>query len=278
MFRLSSSIIILILSVTTTTTVYAEIVTTRGEYLYGPETSEASACRLAEERAKSAALSKVLGENISIEEHMSCRDISGNKSDHRCELNNIAWSTIEGDIKSITDYQKVIEIRSGERACIVTLSADVVIPNRKPDPNFDVKAILNEKIFRVGEELTMKFEPTVPMHIVVFNWVPYQDKNSVVRMFPNSLDPQGHIKEKTSIPTENRLSNYNFTTTWPDELLKDKTFIDEYLIIIATKKPIKWLSKYELADFKETLRKIPANEKRVVKQGYQLIHSSKLTQ
>jgi hypothetical protein len=121
---------------------HAEAMSVRGEYLYGPETSEADACRLAMERAKANALSKVFGERISVEEQMSCREVKGGKPDYGCELNRVSWSSIEGDIRSVTDYRKVTESRLGERACIVTLTADDVIPDRNPDSNFDLKGSL----------------------------------------------------------------------------------------------------------------------------------------
>ena len=253
---------------------HAEAVNAKGEYLYGPDTSEADACRLAKERAKANALSKVFGESISMEEQMSCREVKGGKPDYGCELNRVSWSSIEGDIRSVTDYHKVIESRVGERACIVTLTADVVIPNRKPDSSFDLKATLNEKMYRAGEVLTIALEPTAPMHIAIFNWVPYQDRDAVIQMFPNPMDPQSHITKKTSIPTESKLSAYNFTMTWLESLPKNKTFVDEYLIVIGTKKPIKWLSSYEFSDFKLKLSEIPLDEMRVVKRGYQLIRGS----
>jgi hypothetical protein len=253
---------------------HAEAVNAKGEYLYGPDTSEADACRLAKERAKANALSKVFGESISMEEQMSCREVKGGKPDYGCELNRVSWSSIEGDIRSVTDYRKVIESRVGERACIVTLTADVVIPNRKPDSSFDLKATLNEKMYRAGEVLTIALEPTAPMHIAIFNWVPYQDRDAVIQMFPNPMDPQSHITKKTSIPTESKLSAYNFTMTWLESLPKNKTFVDEYLIVIGTKKPIKWLSSYEFSDFKSKLSEIPLDEMRVVKRGYQLIRGS----
>ena len=253
---------------------HAEAVNAKGEYLYGPDTSVADACRLAEERAKANALSKVFGESISMEEQMSCREIRGGKPDYGCELNRVSWSSIEGDIRSVKDYRKVIESRTGESACIVTLTADVVIPDRKPDSSFDLKATLNEKVYRTGDVLTILLEPTVPMHIAIFNWVPYQDKDAVTQMFPNPMDLDGYITKKTYIPTESKLSDYDFTMTWLESLPKHKNFVDEYLIVIGTKKQIKWLSSYELDDFKVKLREIPLDERRVVKRGYQLIRVS----
>jgi hypothetical protein len=253
---------------------HAETVNAKGEYLYGPDTSETDACQLAKERAKANALSKVFGESISMEEQMSCREVRGGKPDYGCELNRVSWSSIEGDIRSITDFRKVIELRAGEKACIVMLTVDVVIPNRKPDSNFDVKASINEKVYRAGDVLTISLEPTVPMHVAIFNWMPYQDRDAVTQMFPNQMDLDSYITKKTFIPTENKSSSYDFTMTWLESLPKNKTFVDEYLIVIGTKKPIKWLSSYELDDFKVKLREIPLDERRVVKQGYQLIRGS----
>ena len=253
---------------------HAETVNAKGEYLYGPDTSETDACQLAKERAKANALSKVFGESISMEEQMSCREVKGGKPDYGCELNRVSWSSIEGDIRSITDFRKVIELRAGEKACIVMLTVDVVIPNRKPDSNFDVKASINEKVYRAGDVLTISLEPTVPMHVAIFNWVPYQDRDTVTQMFPNQMDLDSYITKKTYIPTENKSSAYDFTMTWLETLPKNKTFVDEYLIVIGTKKPIKWLSSYELDDFKLKLREIPLDERRVVKRGYQLIRGS----
>ena len=253
---------------------HAEAVNAKGEYLYGPDTSETDACQLAKERAKVNALSKVFGESISMEEQMSCREVRGGKPDYGCELNRVSWSSIEGDIRSITDFRKVIELRAGEKACIVTLTADVVLPDRKPDSSFDLKATLNEKVYRTGDVLTISLEPTVPMHIAIFNWVPYLDRDTVTQMFPNSMDLDSYITKKTYIPTENKSPAYDFTMTWLESLPKNKTFVDEYLIVIGTKKPIKWLSSYELEDFKLKLREIPLDERRVVKRGYQLIRGS----
>lgn len=254
--------------------VQAEVVSARGEYLYGPETSEADACRLAEERAKAAALSKVFGESISMEEQMSCRETSGGKADYGCELDRVSWSLIEGDIRAVTASQKTIEPRTGAQACIVTLTADIVMPDRRSDANFDIRVNINEKRYRAGEVLTLELEPTAPMYVAIFNWVPYQSSNTVTQIFPNAMDPYNYIAKKASVPTEHKLAAYSFTLAWLGSLPRSRSFVDEYLIVIGTKAPIKWLSSYDLADFKSRLREIPLDERRVVKRGYQLIRKT----
>lgn len=250
---------------------HAESVTARGEYLYGPETSESDACRLAEERAKASALGRIFGESISMEEQVSCRETRGSRSDYNCEMNRVSWSSIEGEIRAVTINQRSTESRVGARACLVTITADIVMPDRRPDSNFDLKVSINGKMYREGESLTIQLEPTVPMHVAIFNWAPYLGKDVVTRIFPNSMDLQNYITQKVDIPTGERATPYSFKLTWLDTLPKNRSFVDEYLIVIGTKSPITWLSSYEIADFKTRLREIPLDERRVVKRGYQLI-------
>jgi hypothetical protein len=57
---------------------------------------------------------------------------------------------------------------------------------------------------------------------------------------------------------------------WSDAYSKNKKFIDEWLIVIVTKQPYKWLSSYDFEQFKERLREIPIDERRLVRKGYQL--------
>ena len=40
--------------------------------------------------------------------------------------------------------------------------------------------------------------------------------------------------------------------------------------MIASKRPYKWLASYQLDQFKEKLREIPVDERRIIKRGYLL--------
>lgn len=64
---------------------------------------------------------------------MSCRKISGDKPDNSCELNRVSWSSIKEAIRAVTVNQKMIEPRIGAKACIVKLTVDVVMPDRRND-------------------------------------------------------------------------------------------------------------------------------------------------
>ena len=56
--------------------IHAEMAHGVGEYLYGPDTSESKACELAQDKAKSMALISVMGESVSNEEQLYCKETS----------------------------------------------------------------------------------------------------------------------------------------------------------------------------------------------------------
>jgi hypothetical protein len=60
------------------------------------------------------------------------------------------------------------------------------------------------------------------------------------------------------------------TASWADSYSGKRKFYDEYLLVVATKRPYKWLSKYSLDEFKSLLQLIPITDKRLVKKAYQL--------
>jgi hypothetical protein len=62
----------------------------------------------------------------------------------------------------------------------------------------------------------------------------------------------------------------SFSATWSKAYKGDKKFYDEWVVVVVTKKPYKWLSSYDLDQFKEKLREIPNDERRIKRLGYQL--------
>lgn len=247
----------------------AELATGRGEYLYGPETSKAEACRLALDRAKSMALSSVMGESVSNEQQLYCKETTGKKSDIDCEYNNVTWSLIEGDLKPPIKVDQKTEERAGATACIVEIDVDVIKPIRKPDPNFEVKLKINQTVFRVGDDLNIEFESTLPAYFAIFNWLP-NENNQINRVFlTNSTDPSdSHVLKKNAAGKFQ--FKQTFTAAWSKAYSGDKKFYDEWVLVVVTKKPYKWLSSYDFETFKEKLREIPNDERRIKRMGYQL--------
>jgi hypothetical protein len=249
--------------------VRAKVVPASGEYLFGPETSENEACELARNKAKSLAMSQVVGEKVSSEEQLICNQTTGKSTEYGCEFNRITWSMIDGDIKEVRNETKKIETREGARACVVSLEADIIEPTKKPDPNFDISVKLNKTVFTVGDDMLVELEGTEPAHLVVFNWLPNQN-NEVLRIIPYPSDPNIQTLHLTRGDGSKISRKFPMETHWSDAYSKNKKFIDEWLIIIATKKPYKWLSSYDINQFKERLREIPIDERRIVRKGYQL--------
>lgn len=247
----------------------AEMTTGVGEYLYGPETSKAEACRLALDKAKSMALSSVMGESVSNEQQLYCKETSGKKADVDCDYNNVTWSLIEGDLKPPKRVDQKIEERAGATACTVSIDVDVIVPVRKPDPNFEVKLKINQTVFRVGDDFTLEFESTLPAYYAIFNWLPNENNqiNRVLLTGAADISDSDALKKNASGRFQFKQA---FTATWSKAYKGDKKFYDEWVLVIVTKKPYKWLSSYDFETFKEKLREIPNDERRIKRMGYQL--------
>jgi len=265
----------------------AERVQVTEEYSYDGEISQNEACRRAEERAKSKAIASVLGEVVSSEEQMLCRSSTG-KTDDTCEFNQMSWSIIEGDIRGVKMIKRVEAEKRGDKAwaCVLTLEVDVVVPTRKPDPNFQVKseiyfltpnarrtALQRERVarksFHVDDDFLFDVQSTEPAHLALFGWLPNED-NKVYRIDspirPNC--PQGVLSAADKGKTA---ESYCLTASWSDAYKDRKKSYDEWLILVATKTPQKWLDQYDLDQFKAILHEIPLDQRRVVRRPYQLM-------
>jgi len=265
----------------------AQAVQVTEEYSYDGEVSQNDACRRAEERAKNKAIASVLGEVVSSEEQMLCRSTSG-KTDDTCEFNQMSWSIIEGDIRGVQLIKRSEAERRGDKAwaCVMTLDVDVVVPTRKPDPKFQVGTEIyflvpdsrkptrqREKVlrkgFHAGDELMFEVKSTEPAHLALFGWLPNED-NKVYRIDspirPNC--PQGVLSASDKGTTA---ESYCLTASWSDAYKDSKKTYDEWLVLVATKTPQKWLDVYDQEQFKAILREIPLDQRRVVRRPYQLM-------
>jgi len=268
--RLSySSIALVIVGLCTFGPVAAEISAARAEYLYGPETARKDACDLAIAKARSRALAKVMGEFVSTEELLSCQGTTGKRADYGCDMNQIAWSQIEGEIRRTLKENITVEEREGASACIADVEVEVVIPKEKPDPNFQLRADFGQTVFRVGDRFNLDIELSQPGYFAVFNWLPH-DSHVVVRVIPNADDPAQSTVQLRENRNKALKESYDLVATWADSYTGRRKFYDEYLIVVATKKPQRWMSRYNLDDFKALLQQIPMTERRLVKKAYQL--------
>ena len=249
--------------------VHAQWVTGQGEYVYGPETSKAQACRQALDRAKAAALSSVMGESVYSEQQLYCKESSGKKSDVDCEYHSMSWSLIDGDIKAPKRVDQKIEERFGETACVVTIEAEVIVPAQKPDPNFEVTLKTNQTVFRAGDDLVLEFESTLPAYFAIFNWLP-NENNHIQRVYLSNAADGSDSDVLKKNPNGKYLFKQTFTTNWSKAYKTEKKYHDEWVLVVVTKQPYKWLSSYDFETFKEKLRDIPNDGRRIKRMGYQL--------
>lgn len=242
----------------------AEVTTGRAEYLYGPETAQNDACSLATKKAISHALRQVSGEYATVDELLSCYGSTGKNMDYSCELNQLSWSQIDGYINKTISQEVTTSNRDGAMVCAAVVTLDVGIPITKPDPNFQLRASVNSSTFRVRQKDKIRLEVELSQlgYFAVFNWLPHID-NAVHLIEP---DPQKArvsrlIKSETSL---------EFPIAWSDAYSSKRKFYDEYLIVVATKKELRWLSKYSYEEFSRALYLIPESEKRLTKIAVQL--------
>ena len=241
-----------------------------GEYNFSPELSENEACIRADRRARETAMRAVSGERLSSEDLQVCTEM---KDTAECSLNQFTWSTINGVIKGIRNKTtKTVSGIGGYRKCRVSLEVDVSVGSGQPDPSFDMTVRLNRGTFRNGELLKINIDPTQPMYISIFQWLPY--KKSVLqvqKLFPNEFDEQSHFRKPNSVPTREEQSKYNMKISFPDGLKGKKDRVDEYLMVIGTREPVKFRQTYSLEEFHARLMEIPRNDQRTIRKPYNVV-------
>jgi len=264
--------LLLVVAVFSTNVAYAEWVEGRGERIFGPDISQNAACDYAEQRARKDAIRKVTGETLKGEDLMVCQE---QKEDASCVLNRMTWSTTDGVIRGIKDKKPKIEAAfTGFQKCVVTLTANVGVAEGNPDPGFDMTVKLNRRTFRSGETLKISVAPTQPMYLTVFQWLPYEKaERQVTRIFPNEFDGKTLFKgkRKGTIPTQANRSKYDMLVGFPKDLKKQKKWVDEYLMLVGTRKPITFRRTFSFEELNTRLIEIPRSQRRTIRKAYNIV-------
>jgi len=236
----------------------AEWVRAKGEYIFPPAMSEADACQQADGRARADAIRQVTGETLSSEETMRCTE-QGDEAE--CAKNSTTWTLVGGEIRSTRDRHAGTTIEVDVyRKCTVSFDADVHVAEGKPDPNFDVGVTLNNMVYRDGENLTVTLKPSQAMAVQIFQWLPYEKGDAqVARIFPSPFDNLARIEKPITIPTEAGSRRYEIKVGFPVGQPPVRKMVDEYLMVVATRKPIAFRDTYSLDDFNRVVAEIPLN-------------------
>ncbi len=251
--------------------VFAVPIDVKADFYFGPDVSRNQACDSAREAAKSKAIAMVTGEKISFDQQFQCFQNSNRGDARQCEINQNSSVLVEGRITKSETISETVKTVPGAQVCSVLMVVDVAPPSVESDPGFDFQLVLNRANFRQGDSLSIKVSPSAPMYIQIFNWRSAFNKENVVRIFPNDLDKDNYITKSITIPANNSDTKYSLELDWEAPTGYDKDFMNESIIVVASKKPIAWLSIYDMQRFKEKLMEIPLNQRRVVQRPYVLI-------
>jgi hypothetical protein len=244
-----------------------------GSYIFPPVMTEAEACQQAESRARADAIRQVTGETFSSEETLRCNE-QGDEAE--CAHNSMIWTMVGGEIRSVRDKTEETKVeQESYRRCVVSFEADVYVAAGQPDPNFDVGVVLNNAVYRDGEKLTVTLKPSQPMAVQVFQWLPYERGDAqVARIFPNQFDSLSRIDKPVTIPTEAGAKRYDLKVGFPPGQPPGRKMVDEYLMVVATKKPIAFRDSYSLDDFNRVVAEIPLGDRRIVRRAYNIVRGN----
>jgi hypothetical protein len=250
--------------------VSAEWVRATGSYIFPPVMTEAEACQQADSRARADAVRQITGETLSSEETMRCTE-QGDEA--QCARNSAVWTMVGGEIRSTRDRRvtTAVEVETF-RKCTVSFEADVFVAEGKPDPNFDVGVVLNNAVYRDGEKLSVTLKPSQPMAVQIFQWLPYEKGDAQVgRIFPNPFDNLARLEKATTIPTDSAAKRYDLKVSFPAGQSAGRRMVDEYLMVVATRKPMALRDSYSLDDFNRVVAEIPLGDRRIVRRAYNIV-------
>jgi hypothetical protein len=251
----------------------AEWVRTVGSYIFPPVMSEAEACQQAESRARADAIRQVTGETLSSEESLRCNE-QGDEAE--CVHNSMVWTMVGGEIHSTRNRREetAVEVETF-RKCTVSFEADVHVAAGQPDPNFDVGVVLSNAVYRDGETLSVTLRPSQPMEVQIFQWLPYEKGESQVgRLFPNAFDNLVRVEKSVTIPTEAGAKRYDLKAAFPAGQPASRKMVDEYLMVVATKKSVAFRDSYTLEDFNRVVAEIPLGDRRIVRKAYNIVRGN----
>ena len=222
-----------------------------GEYMYGPETSDAQACRLAVLAAKNNALLKKVGEDISIDQSYVCTEATGQSvatpDQGLCTLNKYLWSQMSGEIQSFKVLETVISNAMGSRTCRAKISAQIQARD-VADPDLDFAVTVNANTLRVGEKLKISVSATQAANLNVYSWIPTAVEDGYVeKIFPNQYQKPSFLNAPLTIPSQ----DYDIVVGWhskADHKNQESVWL-EHLIFVMSKDELQWPEKMSYDDF-----------------------------
>ena len=112
------------------------------------------------------------------------------------------------------------------------------------------------------------------MSVQLFQWLPYEKGDAQVsRLFPNRFDATARIEHPVTFPTETGARRYDLKLAFPANQPAGRKMVDEYLMVVATRTPVKFRDGYSLAEFNAVVAEIPQADRRIVRRAYNILRS-----
>ena len=269
MLHIVISCIVALLSITA----HADWVQAEGSDIFPATVAEAEACANADQRARTDAITKVTGETIAAETIQRCTDQG---DDVQCTQNAAIWSTLGGTIiQTRNREQETLVEAESYRRCIVRFQADVKLSHGNPDPNFTLGLVVNAAIYRPGDAMVLRLNPSQPMYVQIFQWLPYEKADAqIVRLFPNRFDQNAQITQPIPIPSPAQAARYDLTLAFPASVPAGQKMVDEYVMAVATRTPVAFRASYTLDDFQKSLAVLPRQDSRIERRAYTIIRGT----
>jgi Domain of unknown function (DUF4384) len=244
-----------------------------GEYKYGPEISDAQACRLAVLVAKNNALQQAVGEDLSIDQSYACveksHDAGALVQQEICALNKYLWSQIRGEIQSMKVLNTRITTNDGSKSCHADISVRVV-QHPPVDSAFDFAVGINGKTFRLGETLKITVTSDQVGHLSVFSWTPEVGSDGeVLKIFPNLYQSSGALNTRLTIPNQ----DYDIAVAGPPSNAKTGQVLVslEHLIFVMSRSELRWPEQMSYDEFSKRIFQIDPKEVRIRKKTLSVV-------
>lgn len=215
-----------------------------GEYRFGPDTAENTACEFAEHRAREDAILQFFGEQFESITMQDCKD-------EDCEFHNQIFSEVKGIVKKIINRQRQIIKEEGYKNCIVSIEAEVQKINNTIQ--FDV---YTKTSFVEGENVDFTFISNRSGTVLVYSY----DNGQYYALDRSKIEQQKELR----LPDQKRI----VATLQPNQYQSK-----DLVAFIFTEEDVNFKGKYTANEMRNMLSSLDASKKRVVYRYVTIVRS-----
>lgn len=215
-----------------------------GEYRFGPDTAENTACEFAEHRAREDAILQFFGEQFESITMQDCKN-------EDCEFSNQIFSEVKGIVKRIINRQRQIIKEEGYKNCIVSIEAEVQKINNTIQ--FDV---YTKTSFVEGENVDFTFISNRSGTVLVYSY----DNGQYYALDRSKIEQQKELR----LPDQKRI----VATLQPNQYQSK-----DLVAFIFTEEDVNFKGKYTANEMRNMLSSLDASKKRVVYRYVTIVRS-----